>query len=307
MTNALLFDRRAVRRNRDRAHVALAQADFLHRASAGMLADRVQDLARSFSSVAEIGVGGDLLRPELAPKLAPGARYLSLDLSLPFLKDLPANRWTVQADEEALPLAPGAFDLIVSNLCLHWVNDLPGCLAQIRRALKPDGVMIVTLFGGETLAALYQAFMQAESQTMAAMSQRTAPRVALQEAAGLLQRAGFALPVADRQRFAVSYPHIFKLMHDLRAMGETNAMAGRLKTFSRRDTMLRLGAAYRELSPADGPVPDGEERRIKAEFEVLTLTGWAPDASQQQPLRPGAGKISLANFLVQDLDEADEG
>ncbi len=293
MNQALHIDRTAVRRHRDRAQGLIHHADFLHQACADMLADRVHDIARPFERVAEIGVGADLVKPKLAPKLSPHARYLSLDLSLGYLQDLPPNRWAVQADEEALPLATGGFDLIVSNLCLHWVNDLPGCLAQIRRALRPDGVMIVTLFGGQTLAALYQAFAQAESQTMQAMSQRTAPRIELQEAAGLLQRAGFALPVADRQPFTVTYPHVFKLMHDLRAWGETNAMAGRIKGMSRRDTMMRLGEAYRALSPAEG-------ERIKAEFEVLTLTGWAPDASQQQPLRPGAGKISLADFLTQE-------
>jgi SAM-dependent methyltransferase len=201
-----------------------------------------------------------------------------------------AGRLTLVADEEALPFAAESFDLIISNLSLHWVNDLPGCLLQIRHALKEDGLFLASMFGGESLKELRQCLQDAELQEEGGASPRVSPFADLRDAGALLQRAGFALPVVDVDTLTVTYPNPIKLLTDLRGMGETNAVAARRKTFTRRGTLLKALALYEQRhADANG--------RIPATFQILTLTAWRPHESQQKPLAPGSGRTPLADAL----------
>ncbi|HEV8679560.1 MAG TPA: methyltransferase domain-containing protein, partial [Stellaceae bacterium] len=196
----------------------------------------------------------------------------------------------VAADPELLPFRDASFDLIVSNLVLHWAADLPGALVQLRRALKPDGLLLAALFGGSTLAELRTALFEAELAEEGGVSPRVSPSIELGDAAALLQRAGFALPVADSETITVTYPDLLALMRDLRGMGETNALAARRRSFLRRATLARAALIYAERFGADG-------RRIPATFEILFLCGWAPHPSQPQPLRRGSATTRLADAL----------
>ena len=196
----------------------------------------------------------------------------------------------VAADEEALPFRDGSLDLVVSALSLQFVNDLPGTLVQIRRALKPDGLFLAALVGGDTLTELRQAFAAAEAEIEGGVSPRVAPFADLRDLGALLQRAGFALPVTDVDRLTVRYASPLALMHDLRRMGATNALVERRRTPLRRATLARMMEIYGERF-AD---PDG---RMRATFEIVWLSGWAPHESQQQPLRPGSAQPRLADAL----------
>ena len=198
--------------------------------------------------------------------------------------------WRVAADEEALPFADASLDLVVSALALQGVNDLPGVLVQIRRALKPDGLFMAALFGGDTLSELRQSFAQAEAEIEGGASPRVAPFADVRAMGALLQRAGFALPVTDTERITVRYASLLSLLRDLRRMGATNALAERRRLPLRRATLLRAMEIYGERF-AD---PDG---KVRATFEIVWVSGWAPDASQQQPLRPGSAKTRLADAL----------
>ena len=196
----------------------------------------------------------------------------------------------VAADEEALPFADGSLDLVVSALALQFVNDLPGTLVQIRRALKPDGLFLAALVGGDTLTELRQAFAAAEAEIEDGVSPRVAPFADLRDMGGLLQRAGFALPVTDVDRLTVRYASPLALMHDLRRMGASQCPGGPPPHAARSATLARMMEIYAERF-AD---PDG---RIRATFEIVWLSGWAPHASQQQPLRPGSARTRLADAL----------
>ncbi len=195
----------------------------------------------------------------------------------------------LQADEERLPFADQSLDLVVSSLALHWTNDLPGALIQIRRALKPDGLFLASILGGATLTELRQALMTAEAELTDGAGLRIAPLADAYDTAGLLQRAGFALPVADVDSVTVRYAHPLKLVADLRAMGETSALAGDVRPLSRA-VLARASELYRQKFAG----PDG---RVSATFDILTLTGWAPHESQQKPLKPGEGKVPLGDAL----------
>ncbi|MHA1536681.1 MAG: methyltransferase domain-containing protein [Alphaproteobacteria bacterium] len=287
-----IFDRRAVRAHRDRAARAPDGHDFLHGEVAARLVERLDEVRRDFPLVLELGChrgalsklllrrGGieTLIAGDLSPACAARAR------------DAAPGAAIIAGDEEALPFAGGGFDLVISCLALHWVNDLPGALIQARRALKPDGLFLAALFGGGTLGRLRQAMMQAEIEIEGGASPRVSPFVDVREAGALLQRAGFALPVVDRDEIAVTYESPLALMKDLRLMGEANAVRERRSGFSRRQTLLRAGAIYEETWQG----PDG---RIPAGFEVITLTGWAPDPSQPKALRPGSARIDLGEVL----------
>jgi SAM-dependent methyltransferase len=262
------------------------------REGAAQLADRLLDVTRTFPLALDLGCHtgqlGEMLRghPKIGTliqsDLSPGmARQALAATALP----------TLVADEETLPVAPGSLDLVVSNLSLHWVNDLPGALTQIRQALKPDGLFLATLFGGETLRELRTALMEAEAETAGGVTPRVSPFVDVRDAGNLLTRAGFALPVTDTDNLTVTYRDMFKLMTDLRAMAETNAVHERLRRPSRRTTFLRAAAIYAERFPA------AAADRIAATFQFVTLTAWAPHQSQQQPLRPGSAKARLSTVL----------
>jgi SAM-dependent methyltransferase len=196
----------------------------------------------------------------------------------------------VVADEEALPFADGALDLLVSALALQNVNDLPGALLQVRRALKPDGLFLAALLGGETLTELRQSFAAAESEIEGGASPRVAPFADLRDLGGLLQRAGFALPVTDVDRLTIRYGSVFDLLRDLRRMGATNSLIARHRRPLRRATLQRMAEIY-ALQFAD---PNG---RVRATFDIVWLSGWAPHPDQQQPLKPGSAKARLADAL----------
>ena len=205
----------------------------------------------------------------------------------------------VVADEEFLPFADESLNLVVSALSLHWVNDLPGALIQVNRALKPDGLFLAAILGGRTLQELRQVLMQAEMQLLNGAGLHVSPFADVRDAGSLLQRAGFALPVTDTEILTVDYPDMFALLKDLRGMGETNALIERQTTPIRRDILMRAAELYHELHSR----PDG---RVEATFEVIYLTGWAPHESQQKPLAPGSAKVRLADALGAREESAGE-
>jgi SAM-dependent methyltransferase len=201
-----------------------------------------------------------------------------------------AGPLAVAGDEERLPFAENRFDLVLSCLSLHWVNDLPGALIQIRRALKPDGLFLAAMFGGETGRELRQALAEAEIAVEGGLSPRVSPFAEVRDLGGLLQRAGFALPVVDSDHLTVSYANPLRLMADLRGMGESNAAVERRKQVTRRATLIAAVERYAELF-------GDSEGRVPATFQVLYLTAWSPHPSQQKPLRPGSAETRLADAL----------
>lgn len=269
-----IFDRIAYRARRRRA--ALLNGDhFLAKEAADQIALRLVAVTRRFAR------GLDLhSRARIFPILEPIARSW---VRTGYAWDAP----TVIADEEALPFADGSFDLVTSVLSLHSVNDLPGALLQIRRVLKPDGLFMGALFGGDTLKELRLAFAAAEEATLGGASPRVAPFLDVRDAGGLLQRAGFALPVADVERTVVHYRHLRSLFEDLRALGETNVLV------HRRPSMI----SNRIFGALLGEYGLNDEGKFPATFDIVYLTGWAPHESQQKPLAPGSAQTRLAEAL----------
>lgn len=198
--------------------------------------------------------------------------------------------WRTMAEAEVLPMAEGSQDLVVHGLCLHWANDPVGQLVQCRRALRPDGLMLAFLFGGQTLHELRACLAEAEAEVTGGLSPRVLPMGEIRDLGGLLGRAGFALPVADSFTKTVRYADAFRLMADLRAMGESNALMGRLRHATRRGVLVRAAEIYHQRFA-------GEDGRIPATFEIIALTGWAPHEGQQKPLRPGSAAARLAEAL----------
>ena len=290
-----LFDRRAVRRHRDRAAASFRAHDFLFAEVAARLADRLEDVNRRFADVLDLGCRDGVMARALAAR-GGDASVTGCDPSLEMARR--AGGRAVVADEDALPFGDGAFDLVLSALSLHWVNDLPGALVQIRRVLRPDGLLLAAMLGGGTLGELRRALIEAEDRIEGGASPRVSPFAELRDAGDLLQRAGFALPVVDADIITVSWPDALSLMRELRGMGETNAVAERRRGPTRRATLFAAAERYRELY-GDG---DG---RVPATFEILYLTGWAPHASQQQPLAPGSAAARLADAL--DAEERPAG
>jgi SAM-dependent methyltransferase len=266
----ILFDRALLRMRQHRALRDEPATFLLDRVTEDM-EERLHAVLRDFAEVADIWTPGEVLR---APSRDRFKSVAHIDLS----------------DQETLPLQPESLDLVVSALAFQFVNDLPGVLAQIRRALKPDGLLLAAMVGGDTLTELRQSFAAAEAELEGGVSPRVAPSADLRDIGALLQRAGFALPVTDVDRVVVRYDSAFALMHDLRSMGSTNILVERRRMPTRRATMLRMAQVYAERF-AD---PDG---RIRATFDVIWLSGWAPHESQQQPLRPGSAKASLAEAV----------
>jgi SAM-dependent methyltransferase len=283
----LVFDRRAVRQHRERA-ARLGSAEFLFEEAAERLAERLDDIKRAFPRVLVLGARGGGMARLLRPR-AGGDLLVEMDDTVGFLRRTePSPR--VSAESEALPFAAGAFDMVVSPLALHWTNDLPGALLQVRRCLRPDGLLLASVLGGETLDALRRAFLEAELAEEGGVSPRVSPMADGRDLAGLLQRAGFALPVVDSDRVSVTYANALALMAELRAMGETNALRERRRGFTRRTTLLRAVEAY-------GALASGPDGRVAASFEIVTLTAWAPHESQPKPLRPGSATTRLADAL----------
>ncbi|HEY5412432.1 MAG TPA: methyltransferase domain-containing protein [Caulobacteraceae bacterium] len=284
----ILFDRPLHRRRLDRAAEGFSAAGFLKTRAAEDAAMRLEAIMRSFPLAVDLGARDGSFRRALAasPAQEKVGLLIETDLSASMLAGRDGSR--VQADEERLPFGEASLDLVVSTLTLHWTNDLPGALIQIRRALKPDGLFIGAIFGGATLTELRQALMQADSELSGGAGPRISPFADVLDAAALLQRAGFALPVADVDRVQVGYADPMALIADLRAMGETNVLAER-RPMSRA-VLARACEVYAERFAR----PDG---RVAATFEIVTMTGWAPHPSQQQPLRPGSAKMRLADAL----------
>jgi SAM-dependent methyltransferase len=268
-TAPILFDRALLLGRRNRALRADPATFLLDRVAVDMQ-ERLRAVLREFKSAADIGTPGEQVGNALAGRVGQLARI-----------DLP------DIESEPLPLLPASLDLAVSALAFQFVNDLPGVLAQIRRALKPDGLLLAAMLGGDTLTELKQSFAAAEAEREGGVSPRVAPFADLRDVGALLQRAGFALPVTDVDRVVVRYGSAFALMADLRGMGATNVLVERRRTPTRRGTMLRMAQLYAErFADSDG--------RVRATFDVIWLSGWAPHESQQQPLKPGSAKASLA-------------
>jgi SAM-dependent methyltransferase len=291
MTDSMnVFDRRLVQRHRDRAAARLDGHDFLFREVAERLADRLDDVTRKFPLALDLGCRGGEIAAALRGRGAIET-LVQCDLSAAMARRAAANgNPTLAADEEALPFAPESFDLVISGLSLHWVNDLPGCLLQVRQCLKPDGLFLAAMLGGDTLYELRQSLMEAELAEDGGVSPRVSPFADLRDAGGLLQRAGFALPVIDGDRVTVSYTDVLKLMHDLRGMGEANAVRARAGTAMHPALAARTDEIYRR-GFGDG------EGRLPATFQIIYLTAWAPAAGQQRALAPGSARSRLADAL----------
>jgi SAM-dependent methyltransferase len=280
MSTPLVFDRPLVRRRLARA-LHQGYADFLLVRAVEDLEERLSTVLRPFTLALDVGTP--------MPIAAGALRRSGRAERVIRLSPVP-EPGSILGDEERLPFSGERFDLAVSLLSLHSVNDLPGSLIQIRRALKPDGLFIGALLGGSTLTELRQSLTQAESEVEGGVSPRVAPFADLRDIGGLLQRAGFALPVTDSDIVRVRYANAFALMRDLRQMGLTNALNDRRRTPLRRATLIRAAEIYAERFGE----PDG---RIPATFEIVWLSGWTPHESQQKPLRPGSAKMRLADAL----------
>jgi len=263
----VLFDRALLAMRQDRARKQGA-VTFLFDRVAEDFSDRLAAVKREFSDVADLWTPGELPLPPRASVM----------------------RVPLDSDSEVLPLQPESLDLVASALALQFVNDLPGVLAQIRRALKPDGLLLAAMIGGDTLTELRQSFAAAEAECEGGVSPRVAPFADLRDIGQLLQRAGLALPVTDVDRVVVRYDNAFALMHDLRRMGATNILFERRRAPTRGATMLRMAQIYAERFSD----PDG---RIRATFDIVWLSAWAPHESQQKPLRPGSAKASLEDAV----------
>lgn len=278
-----IFDRSLLRVRERRARV-LGLETFLIDRVAGELSERLSAVLRTFDRAVDLGTPTDALARVLS-------RSGKVETLLRAAHDATGGpALPVISDEEALPFADGSLNLVVSALSLQFINDLPGTLVQIRRALKPDSLLLAALIGGDTLTELRQAFAQAETEMEGGLSPRVAPCANPRELGTLLQRAGFALPVIDSDRLTVRYDNVFALMRDLRRMGATNVLSERRRQPLKRATLMRMAEIYAHRF-AD---PDG---RLRATFEIVWLSGWAPHESQQQPLRPGSAKRRLADVL----------
>ena len=267
-----LFDHAALRAHLARAR-QLGAETFLLDTVRDDLAERLGAVLRDFNHAVDVGTSPPGLRDVLAKR---AGRVDLVDL--------------FASDDEDLRLAPQSIDLAVSALVLQFANDLPGVFAQVRRALRPDGLFLAAMIGGDTLTELRQAFAAAESERDGGISPRVAPAIDVRDLGALLQRVGFALPVTDSDRLTVRYDNAFALMRDLRRMGATNALVERRRVPLRRATLLRMAEIYAERFSD----PDG---RIRATFDILWLSGWAPHESQQKPLRPGSAQASLADAV----------
>jgi SAM-dependent methyltransferase len=281
-----LFEQGLIRRRLQRAIRQGAEDFLLARASAD-LSDRLNAVLRQFSTVLDFATPG----PHAADALFASGRAETIIRAAPVVEALgQASYPSFVADTGLLPFGASSLDGVISLLALQMVDDLPGILSQIRRALRPDGMFMGCLIGGASLTELRQSLVQAESEMEGGISPRVAPFADISDLGGLLQRAGFALPVSDVDSFTVRYKSPLGLMHDLRRMGATNALIERRKSPMRRATLLRALEIYAERFSD----PDG---KVRATFEFVWISGWAPHESQQKPLKPGSAAKRLADVL----------
>jgi NADH dehydrogenase [ubiquinone] 1 alpha subcomplex assembly factor 5 len=282
-----VFDRAMLRGRRARAARRLGEVDFLIRTAAERLLERLGDVRRDFPLALELGCHTGQMASELRDSPQIG-RLIQADLAYEMVRRAAGAR--LVADEEALPFGPDSLDLVLSCFSLHWVNDLPGTLAQIRYALKPDGLFLAAIPGGTTLAELREALMRAELEIAGGAGPRVSPFLDIRDAGMLLQRAGFALPMVDVDTLPVTYEHPLRLVAELRAMGEANALIERGRAPLTRAALFRACEIYRELF-------GDRAGRVPATFQILMLSGWKPDPSQPQPIRRGSGRVNLAEAL----------
>ncbi len=283
-----LFDRALLARRRARVAASAPQHDFLLARVADDLAERLAIVRRGFPLAANIGSHHGLVSQAIQG-IAGVERVIDVDATAEAL--LSSNTsLRVVAEEDALPFADASLDLVVSGLSLQLVNDLPGALVQIRRALKPDGLLLASLLGGTTLKELREAWLAAEAEISGGASPRVVPFADVRDMGALLQRAGFALPVVDSETVIVTYANPLALMQEIKAMGASNMLIARRRTPVTRALLLRAAEIYAGRFA-------GSEGRVPATFEILTLTAWAPDESQPKPLRPGSAQTRLADAL----------
>ena len=285
-----LFDRDLHRRRLDRAAPGYGAADFLKARAAADAVERLEAIMRDFPLGVDLGARNGSFAAALAnsPAKSKVGALIEADLSHRMLGVRAGMR--VQVDEERLPFADESLNLVVSLLTLHWTNDLVGALIQIRQALKPDGLFLGAILGGGTLSELRQCLTQAESELLGGAGLRVSPFADVLDAASLLQRAGLALPVADLDRVTVRYRSALELIRDVRAMGDSNVLTDRARRPLTRPVLARAMEIYHQkFSESDG--------RVRATFDIVTLTGWAPHPDQQKPLRPGSAKMRLADAL----------
>jgi SAM-dependent methyltransferase len=282
-----IFDRHLLMARRNRVAARAARHEFLLARVADDIIGRLGAIKRSFPTALVLGAYHGLLGRRL--RQVPGIEVVfDLEPAAGLLAQCDGLR--IEADEEALPFADGSLDLVVSGLSLQLVNDLPGALVQVRRALKPDGLLLAAMLGGATLSELRTSLLQAEEEIEGGASPRVAPFADVRDLGALLQRAQFALPVVDADTVTVTYPNALALMHELRAMGATNVLHSRRRTPMRRATLERALESYAQRFA----LPDG---RVPATFEIMTLTGWAPHEGQPKPLQPGSARMRLADAL----------
>ncbi|KAG0631699.1 hypothetical protein M758_1G273200 [Ceratodon purpureus] len=296
--NVDIFDRALKSKQRDRAAWLMRDSDPVLDTVTENLIDRLQDCKRTFPKALNLGGAFDAVRRLLQGR-GGIQELISMDISEDMIRrsmikaaeDETAGRmgsmqnFHLVGDEEYLPLQPNSLDLVISSLGLHWVNDLPGAMSQCRTALKPDGLFLATMFGGETLRELRISCTVAQMELEGGVSPRVSPLAEVRDAGNLLTRAGFALPTVDVDEITVRYPSAIELIEHLRSMGETNAVRERMLTV-KRDTALRTAAVYQEMfGESDGTIP--------ATYQVIYMAGWSPDVSQQRPKRRGSATVSF--------------
>jgi NADH dehydrogenase [ubiquinone] 1 alpha subcomplex assembly factor 5 len=282
-----IFDRKVLAARRNRAAAATDFPDFLLARVADDFDERLSIVRRKFSLALNLGAHHGLIGRRLRGLRSVGS-VIEADMSPACLAH--CEGWRVLADEEALPFADDTFDLVVAPLTLHHVNDLPGTLLQIRRALKPDGLFLGAMLGGVTLHELRSAWLAAEAEVSGGVSPRVAPFADVRDAGALLQRAGFALPVVDSDKVVARYESPIAVMKELKAMGASNVLAARRRVPVTTALLAKAAEAYMD-DFADN------DARVPATFEILTMTAWAPHDSQQKPLKPGSAKARLADAL----------
>ena len=286
-----IFDRLIVKKHRDRALSNYFDNNFLFLETASRLTEKLDEITKPFKLGLNLGCHSGEIESTLSARYKDTSWFLT-ELSPQLAKLAYETKGSPVAvmDEELIGFKEKTFDLVVSNLSLHWVNDLPGTLKQIYRILKPDGLLIATLLGENTLFELKQSLNQAEIETENGISPRISPFTRIRDAGDLLIRTGFALPVADVERITVYYPNAFKLMRDLRFMGESYSILSRRKTFTRRSTIFRAAEIYQtEFKDKNDKIP--------ASFDVVSILGWVPHKNQQQPLKRGSGQINLEKAI----------
>ena len=282
-----LFDTALMTARRARAAASASAHDFLLKRVAEDLAERLSIVQRRFPVALDLGAYHGVVGREIG-RFPSVETLISADPAASLLSAAPGHHVVSRLD--MLPFGDASLDLVVSGLALQLVDDLPGTLVQIRRALKPDGLLLAGLLGGRTLAELREAWLAAEAEMLGGASPRVAPFADVRDLGGLLQRAGFALPVADSDIVTVTYETPLALMRDIKGMGASNMLVERRRTPVTRGLMLRASEIYAERFGIEGG-------RVPATFEILTLTAWAPHESQQQPLKPGSAKTRLADAL----------